>query len=145
MVALWLPKSTWFETACLAVEFRRGLDDLNSDFDQLLPTGAVENVFASEVCAAGTLVSPENDNSVGSSGRVADASVSPLPADRQECVNRTLNAAHGVWVTDKRRKSKRERMEIKRLLQSPTGMQRDRYESGASGTDEDDVRSPDFQ
>ena len=142
---MWLPKVTWFETACLAVEFRRGLDDLNADFDLLSPTGATENASASEVCAAGAFVSPENDNSVGSSGRVADASVSPMPADHQEWVNRTLNAAHGVWITDRRRKSKRERMEIKRLVQSPTGMQKDRYESGASGTDEDDIRSPDFR
>ena len=106
---------------------------------------STENASASEVCAAGAFVSPENDNSVGSSGRVADASVSPMPADHQEWVNRTLNAAHGVWITDRRRKSKRERMEIKRLVQSPTGMQKDRYESGASGTDEDDIRSPDFR
>ena len=142
---MWLPKVTWLETACLAVEFRRGLDDLNADFDLLSPTGATENASASEVCAAGAFASPENDNSVGSSGRVADASVSPMPADHQEWVNRTLNAAHGVWITDRRRKSKRERMEIKRLVQSPTGMQKDRYESGASGTDEDDIRSPDFR
>ena len=68
-----------------------------------------------------------------------------LRAYNEEWVDRTRNAAHDVWVTDKRRKSKRERIEIKRLLQSSTGMQTDRYESGASGTDEDDVRSPDFQ
>ena len=142
---MWLPKATWFETACLAVEFRRGLDDLNADFDLLSPTGAIENASASEVRAAGTLVSPENDNSVGSGGRVADASVSPLPAHHEEWVNRTLNAAHGVWIADKRRKSKRMRMEVKRLVQSPIGMQQDGYESGASGTGEDDIRNPDFR
>ena len=69
---------------------------------------------------------------------------SPLPEDHLEWVDRMNNSAHGIWVTDRRRKSKRERQEIKRLLQSPTGMQQDRHESGASGTDEDDIRSPDF-
>ena len=111
---MWQSKSAWFETACLAVDFRRGLDDLNVDFDH--------DAFL----------------------RAKKSGTSPLPEDHLEWVDRMNNSAHGIWVTDRRRKSKRERQEIKRLLQSPTGMQQDRYESGASGTDEDDIRSPDF-
>ena len=111
---MWQTKSDWFETACLAVDFRRGLDDLNVDFDHDPPSEALQ--------------SP----------------ATPLPDDHSEWLDRMHNSAHGIWVTDKRRKSKRERKEIKRLQQSPTGFQQDRYESGASGTDENDVRSPDF-
>ena len=123
---MWQSKSAWFETACLAVDFRRGLDDLNVDFDHDASSGAKKSGV--RWLAAAALQSP----------------ASPLPEDHLEWVDRVNNSAHGIWVTDRRRKSKRERQEIKRLLQSPTGMQQDRHESGASGTDEDDIRSPDF-
>lgn len=109
---MWQTKSDWFETACLAVDFRRGLDDLSVDIDR-------------------------------SSGLQSPAS--PLPDDHSEWADRMHNSAHGIWVTDKRRKSKRERKEIQRLQQSPTGFQQDRYEPGASGTDENDIQSPDFR
>ena len=51
-------------------------DDQESADADLFVAGAAENVFTPEVCAAGTLVSSENDNSIGASGHAADASAS---------------------------------------------------------------------
>jgi hypothetical protein len=152
---MWLPKSVWLETACLAQEFRRGLDDLNDDFDHRSLEDSDDSVDDFETFESHAIPCPDgfgetlpqlNSPCPWITDIPEDSDCgSPMPLDHDEWVDRTLNASHGIWVTDKRRKSKRERLEIKRLIQSPTGMQMDRYESGASGTDEDDVRSPDFQ
>ena len=63
-------------------------------------------------------------------------------SDDAEYADRVINASHGIWVTDKRKKSSRKRRDIAKLVQSPTGIQREVLTPGefaaAGGIDTED-------
>ena len=64
-------------------------------------------------------------------------------SDSLEYADRVINASNGIWVTDKTRKSRRTKRAPVKLVQSPTGIQREVLSPGefaaAGETDEDDL------
>ena len=62
-----------------------------------------------------------------------------------EYADRVINASHGIWIIDKRRKSSLKKKDVARLAQSPTGIQRGVLTPGelaaAEGIDTEDESS----
>jgi hypothetical protein len=96
---MWQLGDDWLNTACLAVHFREAVTHLS---------------------AVSVLVHNEDDSLSMSSG-----SSNSNVFDAAEYADRVINASHGIWITDNRRKSSRKRKDIARLVQSPTGIQRE--------------------
>jgi len=96
---MWQLGDDWLNTACLAVHFREAVTHLS---------------------AVSVLVHNEDDSLSMSSG-----STNSNVSDAAEYADRVINASHGIWITDNRRKSSRKRTDIARLVQLPTGIQRE--------------------
>ena len=114
---VWQTGDEWLDTACLAIYFREALGNL-----RVIPfaTADAEDPLLKSVGSASSNVS-----------------------DSLEYADRVINASNGIWVTDKTRKSRRAKRAPVKLVQSPTGIQREvlsPVEFDAAGeTDEDDL------
>ena len=112
---MWQTGDEWLDTACLAIYFREALGNL-----RVIPFADAEDPLLKSAGSASSNVS-----------------------DSLEYADRVINASNGIWVTDKTRKSRRAKRAPVKLVQSPTGIQREvlsPVEFAAAGeTDEDDL------
>jgi hypothetical protein len=112
---MWQTGDEWLDTACLAIYFREALGNL-----RVIPFADAEDPLLKSAGSASSNVS-----------------------DSLEYADRVINASNGIWVTDKTRKSRRTKRAPVKLVQSPTGIQREvlsPVEFAAAGeTDEDDL------